>query len=234
MNGIKGDFVKYMSGDDIVSAYLVVPGGKGPFPGVILIHEWWGLNEWIKKKADDFAGQGYVSLEVDLYRGMSAFLPEDARILSSGIPRVRASGDVISAFNYLRGMKEVNRSRIGSIGWYMCGGYSLKTAIIISDLAACVLNYGRLIKETEMLKKINCFILGIFRENDQTISTSDVKEFEEALNEAGIRNKIKIYPDAGHAFMNPASNNLYNRSAAENAWNEIYSFLGNNLMRKTK
>ncbi len=234
MKGTNGDFVKYMSGDETVSAYLAVPGGKGPFPGLILIHEWWGLNEWIKKNADDFAGHGYVSLAVDLYRGKSTSSPEDARILSGSIPRERAIGDLRSAFDYLLSMKEVNQSGIGSIGWCMGGAYSLNAAIIIPDLAMCVINYGRLVKETEILKKINCPLLGIFGENDQSISASDVKEFGKALNDAGISNKIIIYPDSGHAFMNPANKNLYNRSVAEKAWKEIYAFLDYNLMQKTK
>jgi carboxymethylenebutenolidase len=233
MKGNKSDIINYMSGDDTVSAYLAVPEEKGPHPSLILIHEWWGLNDWVENKADEFAGKGYISLAIDLYRGKSTSSPEEARMLSGSVPQERAVRDLISAFDYLRNMKEVSKNYIGSIGWCMGGGYSLKAAINIPDLAACVINYGRLVNDTEILRKINCPVLGIFGERDQNIIPADVRVFEEALNGAGIKNKIIFYPDVGHAFMNPANKNLYNKSMADKAWVETYSFLNDNLMQKS-
>lgn len=234
MNRSKSDLVKYISGDETVSGYISIPEGKEPFPAVILIHEWWGLNDWVKSNSDEFAGNGYVSLAVDLYRGVSTSSPDEARMLSDSLPRERAVRDLISAFNYLRNLKEVSKNSIGSIGWCMGGGYSLKAAINIPELAVCVINYGRPVNENELLKNIKCPVLGIFGERDKNIIPSEVKIFENSLNKTGIQNKIIIYPDAGHAFMNPANINLYNRSAAEKAWVETYSFLDYYLMRKSK
>ncbi len=223
------EMIKYLSGEDTVSAYLAVPEGSGPFPALIVIHEWWGLNDWIKKDADDFADSGYVALAIDLYHGKSTSSPEEARKLSGSVPQERAATDLRSAFDYLRTRSDVNHDLIGSIGWCMGGGYSLQAALGIKDLRACVICYGRLNKDPETLKRITCPVLGIFGENDQNITPADVKEFEEALNKAGVENHITIYPDANHAFMNPANIKVYNKEAANKAWTEIYNFLNTNL-----
>ena len=229
MQKIKTGMVSYLSGRDTVSAYLAVPYGNGSFPALIVIHEWWGLNDWIKKNTNDFADRGYVALAIDLYRGKSTSLPAEARKLSGSVPQERVSTDLISAYDYLRNMNEVTPYSIGSIGWCMGGGYSLRAAIDIPGLTVCVINYGRLVADTKVLKKINCPILGIFGAEDRNITPTDVKSFEKSLTEASIKNKITIYPDAGHAFMNPNNTNLYNKTVAEKAWDETYSFLNNNL-----
>ena len=126
-------------------------------------------------------------------------------------------------------METADSDKIGSIGWCMGGGYSLKTALEVPDLSACVICYGRLITDNDKLKKINCPLLGIFGENDRNITTDNVHEFKNSLNQTGINNKIFIYPGAGHAFMNPGNDALYNKEAASEAWNQIYSFLSRNL-----
>ncbi len=229
MNKHKGKTVEYMSGSEKVAAYLALPEGQGPFPALILIHEWWGLDNWIKNNADDFAERGYAALAVDLYRGKLTSSPEEARKLSAGVPPERAEGDLASAFNYLKSMKETDPRRIGTIGWCMGGGYSLRAAVNIPGLAACIILYGRLIKDIESLKKINCPLLGIFGENDRNITPADVNEFRNSLNMTDVIHKIIIYPGAGHAFMNPGNTDLYNKEATSKAWNEIYSFLTKNL-----
>ena len=223
------EMIKYLSGDDTVSAYLAMPEGSGPFPALIVIHEWWGLNDWIKKDADDFADSGYAALAIDLYHGKSTSSPEEARELSASVPQERAATDLRSAFDYLRSRSEVSQKNIGVIGWCMGGGYALRAALNLKDLAACVICYGRLNKDPEALKQIECPVLGIFGEKDQNITPRDVKEFEDALNKAGVKNQIIIYPDANHAFMNPGNTKVYNQEAAKKAWAEIYSFLNNNL-----
>ena len=229
-----GKMIKYISGKDTVSAYLSVPDGNGPFPALIVIHEWWGLNDWIKKSADEFADSGFIALAIDLYHGNSASSPGEARKLSGSVPKERAATDLRSAFDYLRNMKNVKAKNIGSIGWCFGGGYSLMAALQLNDLSACIINYGSLIMDTSALKKINCPVLGIFGEKDQNITPAKVNEFENALNEAGVKNKITIYPAAEHAFMNPDNPDRYNESAAQKAWKETFTFLNNNLKRGNK
>ena len=234
MQGIKSHKIKYLSGKDTVSAYLAVPDRKGSFPALIVIHEWWGLNDWIKKNADDFAKNGYIALAIDLYRGKSTESPEEARERSGSVPQERALTDLRSAYDYLSNLEKVSKNDIGSIGWCMGGGYSLKAAINIPGLAACVINYGRLVTDIQTLKKINCPVLGIFGQKDRNITPADVKSFKESLTEAGIKNKITIYADAGHAFMNPNNPHLYNKTAAQKAWDETYDFFNNNLTSNIK
>src|SRR3954464_9206031 len=120
--------VTYSSGNDKVHGMLYTPSGKGPFPAIIVIHEWWGLNDWVKEQASKLAEQGYVALAVDLYRGKVADNPELAHELMRGVPEDRSARDLRSAFDYLAAQSNVKKDRIGSIGWCMGGGYSLKTA----------------------------------------------------------------------------------------------------------
>ncbi len=229
-----GKMIKYISGEDTVSAYLSVPDGDGPFPALIVIHEWWGLDDWIKNRADEFADSGYAALAIDLYHGKSTTSPEEARKLSGSVPQERAATDLRAAFDYLRTMKNVEAGKIGSIGWCFGGKYSLMAALDLNELAACVINYGSLVTDTSVLKRITCPVLGIFGEKDQSITPAKVNEFEEALNEAGIKNQITIYPGAAHAFMNPKNPERYNESAAQKAREETFTFLNNNLKRDNK
>ena len=131
-------------------------------------------------------------------------------------------------------MKEVDKNKIGSIGWCMGGGYSLKAALDIKDLSACVICYGRLVTGIESLKRTKGTVLGIFGENDQNITPAIVHTFEDSLNKAGVKNKIIIYPGVGHAFMNPDNSKLYDKNTTEKAWKETYTFLDNHLKQIKK
>src|SRR5690349_10792366 len=157
-----GKSVSYKSGDETVQGMLYEPAGKGPFPAVIVIHEWWGLNDWVKEQASKLADQGYVALAVDLYRGKVAATPDEAHELMRGVPEDRAARDLHAAFEYLKAQKEVKADRIGAIGWCMGGGYSLNVAMAEPTLAADVVNYGHLAADADSLKKIQAPVLGNF------------------------------------------------------------------------
>jgi carboxymethylenebutenolidase len=226
---IKATMIKYKSGNDSVHAYLAMPEGEGPFPGLIVIHEWWGLTDWIKNNADSFADNGYAALAVDLYRGKSGSNPDEARELSGSVPKDRAIADLKAAFSYLQNLPNVDKEKIGSIGWCMGGGYSLQAALNIHTLGACIIAYGRLTDDANEIKKINCPVLGIFAEKDPNITPAKVNQFEKLLKDAGKENKIIIYPGVSHAFMNPDNTKVYSDSTADKAWDEIFSFLDENL-----
>ena len=100
--------VSYHSGDETVQATLYMPKGDGPFPALVVIHEWWGLNDWVKQQASNFADQGYVALAIDLYRGQVATTPDEAHQIMRGVPEDRANRDLLAATAYLRSLKEVN------------------------------------------------------------------------------------------------------------------------------
>ena len=225
----QGKNVSYKSGDETVQGMLYTPPGKGPFPAIIVIHEYWGLNQWVKEQASKLSDQGYVALAVDLYRGKVADNPELAHELMRGLPEDRAKRDVHAAFEFLQTQPKVKKDRIGSIGWCMGGGYSLDVALQEPTLAADVIHYGHLATDPEALNKINAAILGIFGGKDQGIPPESVKMFEATLKQLGKRVEIKIYPDAGHAFENPNNQTGYRADDAADAWKRTVNFLADTL-----
>lgn len=209
--------------------YLVLPSSVGKQPAIIVIHEWWGLDPWVKQQAERFAKQGYVTLAVDLYRGKVAKTPDDAHELMRGMPEDRAIADLHGAFDYLSNRKDVDPKHIGVIGWCMGGGYSLALATREPRLAACVVNYGRLVTSIDTIRGIRAPVLGNFGAEDQGIPPADVRAFETAMKQASRRVDIKIYEGAAHAFMNPNNNRGYAKAAAEDAWARIDHFFATTL-----
>lgn len=227
----EGKSVSYKSGDETVQGVLFTPAGKGPFPAIIVIHEWWGLNDWVKEQAAKLSGEGYVTLAIDLYRGKVATTPEMAHEIMRGVPEDRARRDLHAAFEFLASQPNVKKDRIGTIGWCMGGGYSLDVALQEPALAADVINYGHLATDTEALKKINSPILGLFGGQDHGIPPEDVRKFAQALTQLGKKVEIKIYPDAGHAFENPNNRAGYRADDAADAWNRTVRFFEEHLKR---
>ncbi len=223
--------VTYTSGDETVSGELYTPPGKGPFPALIVIHEWWGLNGWVKEQAAKLSDQRYITLAVDLYRGKVASTPEEAHEIMRGVPEDRAKRDLHSAFEFLASQPNVKKDRIGAIGWCMGGGYSLDVALQQPTLAADVINYGHLATDPNSLEKIHAPILGIFGALDKGIPPADVKKFAETLQKMGKKIEIKIYDDAGHAFENPNNKDGYREADAADAWQRTLTFLASTLKK---
>jgi carboxymethylenebutenolidase len=222
--GPKTEMVKFPSGKDTIDGFLAVPEQPGRYPGVIVIHEWWGLNDWVKEQTQKIAEQGYVALAVDLYRGKTATDPNEAHELMRGLPQDRALRDMQAAFDYLAARKDVN-DRIASLGWCMGGGYSLQFAIHQPRLAACVVNYGALPTDPNDIQQIYAPILGNFGAEDHGITQADVKAFGKTLAGMGRYVDIKIYDNAGHAFENPNNQTGYRPEAAADAWARTVAFL---------
>jgi carboxymethylenebutenolidase len=221
--------VSYKSGDETVSAILYTPQGKAPFPALVVIHEWWGLNDWVKEEASKLADQGYAALAIDLYRGKVATTPDEAHQIMRGVPEDRANRDLLAATSYLRSQKNVDANRIGSIGWCMGGGYSLNLAVADPKLKAAVINYGHLATDDATLKKINAAILGIVGGQDKGIPPADVQKFQAQLKALGKTVEIHIFPDAGHAFENPNNKQGYRADDAAEAWKLTTAFLAKYL-----
>jgi carboxymethylenebutenolidase len=227
----KSKDVSYKSGEDTVNGILYTPEGKGPFPAIIVIHEWWGLNDWVKEQASKLSDQGYVALAIDLYRGKVATTPDEAHEIMRGVPEDRAQRDLHAAYEFLQSQPDVKKNRIGAIGWCMGGGYSLDVALQEPDLAADVINYGHLATDPAALKKINAPILGLFGAQDRGIAPDDVKKFEGQLKQLGKKIDVTIYPDAGHAFENPNNKDGYRPKDAADAWDKTVKFLAANLKK---
>jgi len=225
--------VSYKSGDETVNGFLVTPEGKGPFPAVLVIHEWWGLDDWVKDQVRALAREGYVALAADLYRGKVTSKQEEAHQLMMGTPRDRALRDLKAAFEYLARRPDVRKDRIGVIGWCMGGMYSLALATDEPRLAAAVAYYGAPPTDATAIAKIRAPVLGNYGAEDKGPAPEQVKAFEEALKKAGKTVDVKIYPGAGHAFANP--NNPwggYREAAAKDAWQRTVAFFAKHIKRQ--
>lgn len=209
--------------------FLAVPKTPGKHAGVIVIQEWWGLNDWIEQQTRRFADEGYVALAVDLYRGKVATSPDEAHELSRGLPEDRAIADLEAGFGILAARDDVDPARIGSIGWCMGGGYSLELATHEPKLKAAVINYGRLVTSPERIDAIKASVLGNFGGADRGIAPADVKAFEQAMKEKKKDVNIKIYDGAGHAFTNPNNKSGYVEAAANDAVTSIDNFFSRTL-----
>ena len=135
-----GQSASYRSGDETVYGMLYTPEAKSPFPVLAVIHEWWGLNAWVKEQAAKLPDQGYVTLAMDLYRGKVATTSDEAHEITRGVPEDRAARDLHAAVEFLKSQSNVKPDRLGSIGWCMGGGYSLDVALQEPSLAAAVIN----------------------------------------------------------------------------------------------
>jgi carboxymethylenebutenolidase len=222
--------VTYRSGGEDVKGYLALPQGKGPFPALVVIHEWWGLNDWVKEKTRELAGKGYAALAVDLYRGKVATDPDTAHQLSRGLPQDRAVRDLKAAFAHLAARKDVDPKRIGAIGWCMGGGLVFALAQAEPRLAAAVVYYGPPPTDEAAIAKIKAPELGNYGAEDKGIPPEAVKVFEAAAKKAGVEVDIKIYPGAGHRFASaPPSDPAYAPEAAKDADARTDAFLARHL-----
>ncbi len=209
--------VTYSSGSETVKGQLYLPSGSGRHPAIIVIHEFWGLNDWVKEQAADLASHGYVALAVDLYRGEVANDPEMAHELMRALPQDRAVRDLNAAYAYLESRPDVNKTRIGGIGWCMGGGYALQLAIHEPNLRAVSINYGALATDTSDLGKIHAAVVGNFGGQDHGIPAASIDAFAAQLKKQNVPVDMKIYPDAGHAFENPNNKAGYRAADAADA-----------------
>jgi len=207
------------------TGYLARPDTLDTYPGVVMIHEWWGLNDNIKQMADDLAAQGYVVLAVDLYGVEAATTTDAARQLVSSYDVQNGISNMNGAVNFLF---ENNVESIGSIGWCFGGGQSLNLALNNQDMDATVIYYGQLTTDEAQLSSINWPVLGIFAELDQGIPVDKVNEFQLLLNNLGIENEVYIYPSVDHAFANP-SGERYAPEETKDAWEKTLTFFEEHL-----
>ena len=217
------------SGDDLVYGYFAAPADVAePLPALIVIHEWWGLNDNIRAMADRLAGEGYMVLAVDLYGGKTADTPGAARELMLEVVEdpETAKANIRAAYEFL---ELAGAPRIGSLGWCFGGGWSLIAAQMFpDDLDASVIYYGQVTGDEEKLRPINAPILGLFAADDTGIKLESVEAFRDALVRLRKEHEVFIYPDVGHAFANPTGNN-YSADAATDAWAKTLDFLERHL-----
>lgn len=209
------------------TGYLVHPEDGANMPAVIMIHEWWGLNQHIKDAADRLANEGYAVLAVDLYNGEVATESSRAGQLAGSVRNNpdEAIGNLNAAVEHVSSLQNVNSSRIASLGWCFGGGQSLQLALNAEQpLAATVIYYGNLVTNQTDLGEITWPVLGVFGSADQSIPVDAVNQFEAALDASGVINEIYIYDGVGHAFANPSGDNYAPEETAD-AWEKTLTFL---------
>ncbi|MGI9204122.1 MAG: dienelactone hydrolase family protein [Woeseiaceae bacterium] len=217
--------------EQLVYGYFAFPADMvDPLPGVIVIHERWGLDEGVRSLADRIAGQGFVVLAVDLYDGATATDIPGARKLMVGVVENAelANENIRQAYQFL--IDSGQAPKIASLGWSFGGGWALNTAMLFPDeLDATIIYYGQVTDSEERLAPVNAPILGLFGENDRGVPADDVRAFESTLAKLDKEFEIEIYADVGHAFADPQASN-YNAEKAELAWERVVAFLNEHLV----
>jgi carboxymethylenebutenolidase len=211
--------------------YLALPDTPGPHPGVVVIHEAYGLNDNIKDIAGRFADQGYAALAVDLFTGrtravcMTRYM---AGMLRGSVNRYGVS-DLKAALSYMVTLPDVDAERIGAIGFCMGGAFAIAWACTDDRLKAIAPFYGANPRPLEAVRR-SCPIVGSYPEKDFTASAG--RSLDRALETAGITHDIKTYPGARHSFFNDRGR-AYNKPAAEDSWSRVLSFFGEHLAPKS-
>ena len=228
---LQGSDVQYLTGNPSTVGYLAVPEGQGPFPALVIIHEWNGLVDRVRQVADDFAAEGYVTLAADLYAGQIGTTPDEniqlMQAASGDMPTVVANLD--AAVAYLKARPDVT-GRVGAMGWCFGGGIALSFGLDGANHDATAIFYGRLVDDPQVLASMDHEVYGTFARLDSGPSPEQVEGFETALRAAGIENDLHIHDDVNHGFWLRIDGNPDLRtSAAVDAWERLKAYLDRTL-----
>jgi carboxymethylenebutenolidase len=218
-----GEIIYGQSGDQVHKGYLSRPVAIAATSALIVIHEWWGLNEDIHAMTKQLAALGYTALAVDLYDGKSATEIRPAYELSTNLSSNEEQGlaNLQQAYAYLE--TEMQASKIGVIGWCLGGKWSLKTALMLpKEIDATVIYYGSLTDDKEKLSTLDMPIIGFVGTRDRL--HKEFIAFDATMKELGKNASVHIYEGAKHAFAN-ASGTVYEPVAAEDSWEKTVNFL---------
>jgi carboxymethylenebutenolidase len=207
-----------------VAAALAMPDTT-PAGAVLLIHEWWGLNDQIRAMAAELASLGYVALAVDLFGGEVATSPSEARSLTQNLDPDQARETLAGWIDWLKG-HEATTGRVATIGWCFGGGWSLN-ASLANEVDATVIYYGRVPGDPAQLDGLDNPVLGHFGEQDGFITPEMARSFDQALDQVGVDHSIYLY-DADHAFANPTGG-AYDQADAQLAWQRTRDFLAQHI-----
>lgn len=229
---MSSDMIEFISAGQRVPGHLALPKGSGPFAGIVVIQEWWGLNAHIKDVADRFAAEGYAAVAPDLYRGQVASEPDEARKLAMELDHPRAIRDIQAAIDYLRMMDNISPKQIGVVGFCMGGGLTGLMAHKGHHVGAAVMFYGRLngLDTAAVARDVRAPLMGNFGGNDQSIPVAEVQKAADTLADLGKRVDFKIYSGAPHAFFNDTRPHIYHDAASKDAWNRTLAWFRHYLV----
>lgn len=220
--------IQFPVGGDVGGGYLAGVDVAEVRPGLILVHEWWGLTDHIKGIADRFAGEGFVVLAPDLYGGKVTRDAEEAGRLMQGLDQQQAMGTLNAAVDYLKQQRIVRENAIGVAGFCMGGSFALLLACHNKDIGAAAPFYGD-VPPDDVLKDLNAPVLFIGAELDQWITLEKMERLRKAMQRYGKAGEVVIYPGVNHAFFNDTRPDVYDEEAAEDAWKRVVDFLVGSL-----
>ena len=207
------------------------PSGAGSYPGVLVVQEWWGLNEHIQDVAQRLATEGFVALAPDLYEGKTTKDPNLAAAWMSALDPEKAVRILLAGLRFLQEKEPIYAEHVGVIGFCMGGSYALLLACRAPALKAAVPFYGDLPDPLEQVKNIRCPVLFIAGGKDRWINSAKVEKLKKAFQQFGIHGEVRIYPEADHAFFNDTRPDVYNPAAAQDAWMRTIALLNRTLKR---
>jgi carboxymethylenebutenolidase len=223
-----GKMIQFKGNGHTYSGYLSPATGGGP--GVIVIQEWWGLVDHIKEVADRFAAEGYTAIAPDFYHGKSTKSPDEAGKLFMALNIADAEKVIRGAIDALLSDKSCTSKTVGTVGFCMGGQLSLYAAAKNPDrVSACVTFYGIHPNVHPPLENLKAPVLGIFGENDSSVSPQKVKELSKKLDAAGKVHDFHIYPGQTHAFFNDTRPDVYDAKASNDAWRRVIAFMKENV-----
>lgn len=215
--GLLASMVEYVGPDgETLTGYQARPEGDGVYPAVVVLQEWWGLNEHIKDVTRRIANEGYVALAPDLYKGQVATEPDEARKLVMELDMAAAVDEIGSAIDHLLSQESVAGDTAGVVGFCMGGRLALMSALADDNVGATVAFYGQPLTSAEA-GNVKSPVLGLYGADDSGIPVADVNAMAEALTAAGVPNEVQVYAGAPHAFFNDTRQS-YRPDAAADAW----------------
>jgi carboxymethylenebutenolidase len=222
-----GERISYQANGHTTPAYLARPGQPG-LP-IVVIQEWWGLVPHIEHIADRFAAQGFVALAPDLYHGEQATSPDQAGKLMMAMRIDEAAVDLAGAIDYVAQQPDVTSGKVGTIGFCMGGALSLFAACGNSEVGACAVFYGGHPNVKPDLASLRAPVLGIFAGKDSFVTPASVEALDRQLTALGKRHEFHTYPEADHAFFNDGRAEVYDATAAADAWAKTIAFFRREL-----
>jgi carboxymethylenebutenolidase len=222
-----GTMVEFQANGATAHGYLARPPEGGSHPGVIVVQEWWGVDRHIRDLAERFAREGFVALAPDLYGGRVTTEPDEARKLAMTLDLPRAVKEMVGAVNYLYGLPGVGK--IGVIGFCMGGSLALLLASKTPRVAGAVSFYGGRALDDADVRQIGSPVLAIYGGKDGGIPPDRIEHFRDQWTRAAIDHEIVVYPDADHAFFNDTRPQVYNPTAAADAWDRTIRFFRSHL-----
>lgn len=234
MADLKEMVVQYPSEGVTVRAYLVGAKGNAKRPAIIVVQEWWGLNDHMKDVAHRYAKEGYIAIVPDLYSRFGNKVvpnsnPDEAGKLMGMLKQDDGLKDLRATIAYLKTVPEVNAAKVGVTGFCMGGSYALMLPCTTQDIKAAVPFYGQVPNPDTSIQNLACPVLYIYGEEDGWITKADVQRLANALKKYNKPGEIKTYPGAPHAFFNDTRKDAYKPAEAKDAWTRALAFFKQHL-----